>query len=146
MSPQSHLTATLAAAWEAELVSSRKLALAAERLTLSQPRARLVILAAFCRAHASRLMGRLSARGRTPLPVPPEDVEVLGDLPTALKRESTVARLAAKKYEQMAQLARRDSDFSTAWVCELNRCEEEERSVELAQLAETIAEFRLEAR
>ncbi len=36
----------------------------------------------------------------------------------------------------MAELARREADLSSAWVCELNRSEEEDRSVELLKLAQ----------
>ena len=65
------LAAALAAAWEAELVSAKTLTVIAERSQDVRLKARLLVLAAFCRAHASRLLARLSAMGRGPLPVPP---------------------------------------------------------------------------
>ena len=72
----SRLAAALAAAWEAEVVSAKTLTTIAESCGDVRMKARLLVLAAFCRAHASRLLARLSAMGRGPLPVPPEEVEV----------------------------------------------------------------------
>jgi hypothetical protein len=99
----------LAAAWEAEVVSARRMTALAERIGDARVRARLMVLAAFCRAHASRLLARLAALGRGPLPVPPEDIEL--DPDTIL-------------------------ELSSAWVCELNRTEEQDRARELLALAE----------
>ena len=72
----SRLAAALAAAWEAEIVSAKTLTTIAEQSQDVRLKARLLVLAAFCRAHASRLLARLSAMGRGPLPVPPDDVPV----------------------------------------------------------------------
>ena len=99
-------------------------------------KARLLVLAAFCRAHASRLLARLSAMGRGPLPVPPDEVEVEGDVRIALRAESVAARASAARYEDMAETARMQADYSSAWVCELNRAEEEDRANELLRLSE----------
>ncbi len=110
----------------------------AERMADPRSRARLMVLAAFCRAHASRLLARLAALGRGPLPVPPEDVDVGDDLALELRREGTFARTAAARYEGTAELARQHADLSSAWVCELNRTEEQDRSRELLSLAEGV--------
>ena len=97
-----------------------------------------MVLAAFCRAHASRLLARLAALGRGPLPVPPEDVELGADLALELRKEGVFARTAANRYEGTAELARQHADLSSAWVCELNRTEEQDRSRELLILAEGV--------
>lgn len=132
----SRLAAQLAAAWEAEIVSAKTLTVIAEYSGDVRLKARLLVLAAFCRAHASRLLARLSAMGRGPLPVPPEDVEMEGDLRRALMAEAVAARSSAGRYEEMAESARLQADYSSAWVCELNRAEEEDRASELTRLAE----------
>src|SRR4051812_45696419 len=92
------LAASLAAAWEAELVSAKTLSAIAERSDDVRLKARLLVLSAFCRAHASRLLARLSAMGRGPLPVPPEEVEVETDLRRALVDEASSARSSAGRY------------------------------------------------
>lgn len=132
----SRLAAALAAAWEAEIVSARTLTTIAEQSQDMRLKARLLVLAAFCRAHASRLLARLSAMGRGPLPVPPEDVPIEPVLRRALLEEASAARSSALRYEEMAESARLQADYSSAWVCELNRAEEEDRAAELARLAE----------
>lgn len=132
----SRLAAALAAAWEAELVSAKTLSAIAEKCRDVRVRARLLVLAAFCRAHASRLLARLSAMGRGPMPVPPEAIEVDGDLRRLLAEEAAAARSSAARYEEMAETARQQADYSSAWVCELNRAEEEDRASELARLAD----------
>jgi hypothetical protein len=110
----------------------------AERVGDPRARARLMVLAAFCRAHASRLLARLAALGRGPLPVPSEDVEVGEDLALELRKEGVFARTAAARYESTAEMARQHADLSSAWVCELNRTEEQDRSRELLTLAEGV--------
>ena len=132
---QGRLAGALAAAWEAEVVSARALTAMADLASDAKLKARLMVLSAFCRAHASRLLTRLSAMGRGPLPVPPDHVEIDEELPAALRREAVAARAAAVRYEIMASSARNQSDLSSAWVCELNRGEEEGRASELVRLA-----------
>lgn len=132
----SRLAAALAAAWEAEIVSAKTLTTIAEQSQDVRLKARLLVLAAFCRAHASRLLARLSAMGRGPLPVPPDDVPVAPELRRALLDEAVAARSSAARYEEMAETARLQADYSSAWVCELNRAEEEDRAAELSRLAE----------
>jgi hypothetical protein len=134
------LAAALAAAWESEVVSARRMTMLAERLGDSRGRARLMVLAAFCRAHASRLLARLAALGRGPLPVPPEDITLDEDTVRELRREGAFARASAARYEATAELARQHADLSSAWVCELNRTEEQDRSRELLALAEGAAQ------
>lgn len=139
------LAAALAAAWESEVVSARRMTMLAERLGDSRGRARLMVLAAFCRAHASRLLARLAALGRGPLPVPPEEISLDDDTVLELRREGAFARASAARYESTAELARQHADLSSAWVCELNRTEEQDRSRELFALAEGAAQAAAEA-
>ena len=139
------LAAALCAAWEAEVVSARRMTALGERVAEPRARARLMVLAAFCRAHASRLLARLAAMGRGPLPVPDLDDVLDPDLTTALKREAALARHNAQRYEGIAELARRQADLSSAWVCELNRTEEQDRARELFALAEGAAQAAAEA-
>ncbi len=139
------LAAALAAAWESEVVSARRMTMLAERLGDSRGRARLMVLAAFCRAHASRLLARLAALGRGPLPVPPEELTLDEDTVTELRREGSFARASAARYEVTAELARQHADLSSAWVCELNRTEEQDRARELFALAEGAAQAAAEA-
>jgi hypothetical protein len=117
----------------------------AERLGDSRGRARLMVLAAFCRAHASRLLARLAALGRGPLPVPPEEITLHEDTVMELRREGAFARASAARYESTAELARQHADLSSAWVCELNRTEEQDRSRELFALAEGAAQAAAES-
>ena len=140
------LAAALAAAWESEVVSARRMTMLAERLGDSRGRARLMVLAAFCRAHASRLLARLAALGRGPLPVPPEEITLDPDTIKELRREGAFARASASRYESTAELARQHADLSSAWVCELNRTEEQDRSRELFALAEGAAQTGVESR
>lgn len=130
------LAAALAASWEAEVVSARTLSELAEKMPDPRLAARLRVLAAFCRAHASRLLARLAALGRGPLPVPPEVPMEVGNIEDALRREAAFAKLCAHRYEELARTARGQADLSSAWVCELNRTEEEDRATELSRLAE----------
>ncbi len=139
------LAAALAAAWESEVVSARRMTMLAERLGDSRGRARLMVLAAFCRAHASRLLARLAALGRGPLPVPPEEINLDEDTVMELRREGAFARASAARYESTAELARQHADLSSAWVCELNRTEEQDRARELFALAEGAAQAAAEA-
>jgi hypothetical protein len=68
--------------------------------------------------------------------VPPEEIEIDADLRHALRSEAVAARSSAARYEEMAETARMQADYSSAWVCELNRAEEEDRAAELMKLAE----------
>jgi hypothetical protein len=70
------------------------------------------------------------------MPVPPDRIEVDGDIRRALLEEASAARSSAARYEEMAEAARLQADYSSAWVCELNRAEEEDRASELMKLAE----------
>lgn len=132
------LAAGLSAAWESELVSSRTLTLVAEEISEPHHRARLLVLSAFCRAHASRLLARLAAMGRGPLPVPPEVDLDSAPMPVLLEREAKHARACAARYAQLTEHARAQGDVSSAWVCELNRTEETERADELMKLVEAM--------
>jgi hypothetical protein len=134
----SRLAAALAAAWESEVVCAKRLSALADRLADPSLRARLLVLAAFCRAHASRILARLAALGRGPLPVPSEEEPTFErGVEEALRHEAQLARASALRYESMAELARRQSDLSSAWVCELNRSEEHDLAIELTRIAST---------
>src|SRR5579884_3867649 len=115
----SRLAASLAAAWEAEVTSSKALVAAAEQAKDARVRGRLMVLSAFCRAHASRLLARLSAMGRGPLPVPPDEVRLEEEVATVVASEAAAARASAKRYGALAEAARTQADYSSAWVCEL---------------------------
>ena len=128
---ETRLRAALAAAWEAEVISARRLQSMAERAPL-RDRARLLALAAFCRSHAARIVARLSTLGSCPLPVPPDGVELDPDASRELRAHARCARRAAARYAALADASRARSDVSSAWVCELNRAEE----VELAEALE----------
>ncbi|MBM4380012.1 MAG: hypothetical protein FJ086_12065 [Deltaproteobacteria bacterium] len=123
--------AALAAAWEAEVVSARRLQSRAERAP-ARDRARLLALAAYCRSHAARIVARLSTLGSCPLPVPPEGVALAPDPSCELRAQARCARRAAARYASLSEASRARSDVSSARVCELNRAEE----VELAEALE----------
>jgi hypothetical protein len=132
---KSRLTASLAAAWEAEMLGVLALEMLAERAPDARVRARLNALAAGCQAHASRLLARMAAIGGGPLPVPPDDLEMPSDFSEAARLEAQRAKVSADRYASMASLARKAMDPSAAWVCELNRAEELDRAAELNELA-----------
>ena len=127
------MRAALAAAWEAEVMSARRLQSMAERAP-SRDRARLLALAAFCRSHAARIVARLSTLGSCPLPVPPDGVALDSDPTRELRAQARSARLAAARYASLAEASHARADISSAWVCELNRAEE----VELAEALEAL--------
>lgn len=131
--PPRRVYEALAVMWEAEVVSARRMTALAERLPDPRERARVMVLAAFCRAHASRLHARLAKRAG-PVPVVDES-HVSTTIHVALRDEADFARRMADRYEMLVELARQHSDLSTAWVAELNRTEEEDRARELMTLA-----------
>ncbi len=148
----SRLGALLAAAWEAEVVSGRELAALARDAPDLTAKARLLVLSAYCRAHASRLLARLSSLGRGPLPVPADDEDFDDEGPPdeaavdeRLARLASHARVAAARYEAIADLARRRQDLSSAWICELNRSEERDLVGELGRLGRPRSEPLFEA-
>jgi hypothetical protein len=136
---QVRLAAALAAAWEAEVLSQRTMTELAERVVDRRNRARLLVLSAVCQAHASRLLGRLASLGAGPLPVPPDDLDLPERFSEALRKEGMRAHYAALRYAQVAESCRKVNDPAAAWVCELNRAEEEDRSTELLSMAERAA-------
>jgi hypothetical protein len=135
------LAAALAAAWEAEVTAAQRMAALADRVATPAARSRLLVQSAFCRAHASRLLARLSTNGRGPLPVPaaPDrpDEPPLGAV-EALVEEARVAKDAAARYRAAADLARKQGDLSSAWVCELNGNEEADRATQLLVMAREV--------
>jgi hypothetical protein len=128
------LAAALAAAWEAEVTSAKTLVAAAESAAEPRLRGRLMVLSAFCRAHASRLLARLAAMGRGPLPVPPDAVTLEEDVATVVGNEAILAKASARRYSSLAEAARASADYSSAWVCELNGAEEDDRAIELDRI------------
>ncbi|HYV44515.1 MAG TPA: hypothetical protein VFA20_06610 [Myxococcaceae bacterium] len=132
------LAAALAAAWEAEVTAAKRMAALAERVLAPALRSRLLVQSAFCRAHACRLLARLSTNGRGPLPVPaPDDEPPPGPL-EALVEEARLAKDAATRYRTAADLARKLGDLSSAWVCELNGTEEVDRASQLLAMAHEV--------
>jgi hypothetical protein len=132
------LAAALAAAWEAEILSQRVMIELADLTEDRMVRSRLLTLSAVCQAHASRLLGRLASMGSGPLPVPPDDLEIAPDLSEAIRHEGIRARTSSVRYGQIADSCRALNDPAAAWVCELNRAEEEDRAAEMLTLAERV--------
>jgi len=98
-------------------------------------KAQLKVLSSFCRAHASRVHARLAGLGRGPLPVPAEIEYIWSiDLGEAILREIENTKAQAECYSRMLEVARQQVDLSTAWVCELNRSEEQDCLKELQRL------------
>ena len=135
---QRRLPAALAAAWEAEVTAAQRMAALAERVPGAGVRSRLLVQSAFCRAHACRLLARLSTHGRGPLPVPPALPPQPPRLFEALLREAELARDSAARYGTAADLARQQGDLSSAWVCELNGSEEADRALQLRAMAREV--------
>lgn len=129
------LAAALAAAWEAEVTAAGRMAALAERVLAPSARSRLLVQSAFCRAHACRLLARLATHGRGPLPVPAAQDEPLPGLVEAMVEEARLAKDSAGRYRSAADLARRQGDLSSAWVCELNGTEEADRATQLLAMA-----------
>jgi len=132
------LAATLAAAWEAEVTAAQRMASLAERLLPPSVRSRLLVQSAFCRAHACRLLARLSTHGRGPLPVPAAQDGPRPATAEALVEEARLAKDGATRYRSAADLARKQGDLSSAWVCELNGTEESDRAAQLLALAREV--------
>ncbi|WNM70206.1 hypothetical protein [Myxococcus phage Mx1] len=129
------VAAELLVAWEAETVSARRMTALAEKHPDSRTRARLMVLAAFCRAHASRLLARWNKMGVKVAPVVSQEDPEYRSLSAALRAESEFAAKMALRYSDYAERARAYSDLSSAWVFELNRSEEQDRSRELLALS-----------
>lgn len=126
----------LAVAWQAEHESAQRLKLLAG-LFQGRDKARISVLGAFRRANASRLLSRLAAMGRGPLPVPRE-VQLLADTASALEAEAQILTTLRVRYEEFAETAREHADLSSAWVFELGRPEAGDAARELAAIAESL--------
>lgn len=128
------LQALLAVAGRDSAEEARRMTALAERMSDPRIRARLMVLAAFCRAHSSRCLNRL---GETKVGVRCLAVASTCEtqtLPT-MRQEAQSARALAARFEGMAALAREAGDMSTAWVCALNQTEEEDRFRILTEMA-----------
>lgn len=129
------LAAALLGMRRAELSRDARLNMLAEKAPNGK---RLLVLAAFGRAHASRLLARIAAMGfgRGPeLVASPEDLEVDKNLKKAFKQEALSMKEEAARYAKLANIARKQSDISSAWVCELNSNELLEQSAEMLQMS-----------
>ena len=134
------LHAALAGMWaESRGAALRLDALAAMEAEGSRRRAEVAIQAAFCRAHAARIHARLQQVKAMLMPCAAEVAPVSGDRCAALRREARLAKDFASQFEDLAELAREHADLSTAWVCDLNRTEEIDRSRILLELAQGVA-------
>lgn len=129
----------LAALWESSVYEGLRRDAIAERVVSGRIRARMMVLAAFSRAHASRLLARLNMLGRGPLPVAPDVACVGADMAREIAVAASVARQRVERYKRAAEVARSEADLSSAWVFELNATEEADAARELARFAEEIA-------
>ena len=120
------------------MTAAQRMSALADRVPGAAFRSRLLVQSAFCRAHACRLLARLSTQGRGPLPVPEVPDEPPPVAAEALLSEARLARDSAARYGAAAELARQQGDLSSAWVCELNGTEETERATQLMAMAREV--------
>lgn len=131
------LQALLAVAGRDSAEEARRMTALAERMGDPRIRARLMVLAAFCRAHSSRCLNRLD-EAKVGMRCLSEATEGgMHAMPT-LRQEAQSARALAARFEGMAALAREAGDMSTAWVCALNQTEEEDRFRILTAMADEV--------
>lgn len=131
------LQALLAVAGRDSAEEARRMTALAERMSDPRIRARLMVLAAFCRAHSSRCLNRLDEAKVGLRCLSEATAWEAQALPTLLQEAQSAAAFAVR-LEKMAALAREAGDFATAWVCELNRAEEVDRARELTGLAQAV--------
>lgn len=129
----------MASYWEAEVLAARRMTALAERLDVPRTRARVMVLAAFHRAHASRLLARLAALGRGPLPVPHLELTP-GTVEQEFSHLIALNEVLSERYLKAAAECRLGSDLSSAWVCELNRTETLDALKELKSLLPALQE------
>lgn len=125
------LAAVLSSMWGACIIDARTLAAWAVRCPHDNIRARVLNVAGVRRAHASRLLARLAALGRGPLPVP---MEAPTSLPS-LSASAAMARTLATICERADKMAVEHEDLSTAWVFRLMRTECIDGALELNAIA-----------
>jgi hypothetical protein len=125
----------LAALWGEEKQMAVRLTVLAEAVGPGRQRARLMVLAAFHRAHASRLYARLAAMGRPLLPVPDEP-QVPAGMEEELRSLLVAEGALAERFGHLAETCREGADLSSAWVCELNRTECLDAAGELRRMLE----------
>lgn len=143
------LYARMASACSSAGVSDLKLRSLAQRVGDRRVSARLNVLASFCRSHKQRLLVRMQAQRKLTL-VPADGVvpessapKLSGDVVAELRSEAEVAKTHALYYEETANLARQHADLSIAWVCDLNRTEEQDRARELLSLVDMLSEVKV---
>lgn len=135
------LAAQLAVLWEASVYAGRCHIALAEVVGDARCRARLMVLAAFSRAHASRLLAHLAGMGRGPLPVPREETPAIGtDIVGALRAAAADAATLERRFARCFEAATTANDLSAAWLCRLNETEERDAARELAAMARMLEE------
>lgn len=125
----------LAALWGAEMHAAERMKALGEATEHGRQRARLLVLAAFHRAHASRLYARLAAMGRPILPVP-DAPQGFGTPEQEMRHLLGLNEALAERFGPVAQMCRDAADLSSAWVCELNRTEALDAAGELRRMLE----------
>lgn len=130
----------MASYWEVEVIAARRMTALAQRINEPRSRARLMVLAAFHRAHASRLLARLAALGRGPLPVPNQEVTMEGTVEQEFSHIIGLNEVLSERYVRTAEACRMGADLSSAWVCELNRTEALDAIRELKSLQPALQE------
>lgn len=135
------LAAQLAVLWEASVYAGRCHLALAEAVGDARCRARLMVLAAFSRAHARRVLDRLAGMGRGPLPVPREDAPTIGrDIAGALRAAAAEAATLERRFARCGDAAQKVNDLSTVWVCRLNETEQRDAARELEAMARMLEE------
>lgn len=137
---RANIYALLATSLELEMVSEKRMTSMATKMEMGPVRSRLMVLAAFSRAHASRLRARLVTMRPLLLPVVLDEEVPDTDLVYQLELEAGLALKSAKRYGELTELSRTNGDLSTSWVCQLNGTEEKDRVRELLKLAKTVKE------
>lgn len=126
------LVVKLAALYEGALSAAARIRLLTERHSDARTRVRLSVQHAFCRAQANRLKVRLDALGAIyTSQLTAADTIASVTLLRALHWELAFTEVMAERSRAAAELARQQADLSSAWVCELNRTEEQDRAREL---------------
>ena len=123
--------ALASALWEAEITQARMLSSWADTTRSQTARARVLVLASLHRLHASRLLARMAALGRAPIPVPHDPPALF-----SLSDCASMPRAMAERCENLKEAAAPCADLSTGWVADLNRTENFDSYRELAMLAE----------
>lgn len=128
MTPLEEIKAKLVALNKLSKEQSAALISLSEQENDARKKARLLVMAAFFKAHGQRLEARLNSMGCKITLLPDLELKV-----TTITREAEICLIAAKVYGELADLSRKCADYSSAWVCELNRAECEDSAKELVK-------------